>query len=103
MGNEASDTIRQDHNFQCALVDIMLPGKDGYALLPELKRFGIPVIFLTAKADLSSKVKGLKEGAEDYIVKPFEMLEVMVRLKKYWSATAAPRSSFRLTMSSLTP
>lgn len=36
-GNEASDTIRQDHNFQCALVDIMLPGKDGYALLPELK------------------------------------------------------------------
>lgn len=81
-GNEASDTIRQDHNFQCALVDIMLPGKDGYALLPELKRFGIPVIFLTAKADLSSKVKGLKEGAEDYIVKPFEMLEVMVRLEK---------------------
>lgn len=60
----------------------MLPGKDGYALLPELKRFGIPVIFLTAKADLSSKVKGLKEGAEDYIVKPFEMLEVMVRLEK---------------------
>ena len=81
-GNEASDTIRQDHNFQCALVDIMLPGKDGYALLPELKRIGIPVIFLTAKADLSSKVKGLKEGAEDYIVKPFEMLEVMVRLEK---------------------
>lgn len=50
--------------------------------MPELKRFGIPVIFLTAKADLSSKVKGLKEGAEDYIVKPFEMLEVMVRLEK---------------------
>ena len=81
-GNEASDTICQDHNFQCALVDIMLPGKDGYALLPELTRYGIPVIFLTARADLASKVKGLKEGAEDYIVKPFEMLEVMVRLEK---------------------
>lgn len=66
-GNEASDTIRQDHNFQCALVDIMLPGKDGYALLPELKRFGIPVIFLTAKADLSSKVnpgEDVRPGSE---------------------------------------
>ena len=81
-GNEASDTICQDHNFQCALVDIMLPGKDGYTLLPELTRYSIPVIFLTARADLASKVKGLKEGAEDYIVKPFEMLEVMVRLEK---------------------
>ena len=60
----------------------MLPGKDGYALLPELTQYGIPVIFLTAKADIASKVKGLKDGAEDYIVKPFEMLEVMVRLEK---------------------
>ena len=81
-GNEASEGIVRDHDFQCALVDIMLPGKDGYALLPELKHYSIPVIFLTARADLASKVKGLKEGAEDYIVKPFEMLEVMVRLEK---------------------
>lgn len=71
--------------------------------MPELKRFGIPVIFLTAKADLSSKVKGLKEGAEDYIVKPFEMLEVMVRLEKVLERHGSTRSSFRLTMSSLTP
>lgn len=41
-------------------------------MLPELKKFGIPVIFLTAKADVTSKVKGLKDGAEDYIIKPFE-------------------------------
>lgn len=81
-GNDASEGVVQDHEFQCALVDIMLPGKDGYTLLPELKKFGIPVIFLTAKADVTSKVKGLKDGAEDYIVKPFEMLEVMVRLEK---------------------
>ena len=81
-GNDASEGVAQDHEFQCALVDIMLPGKDGYTLLPELKKFGIPVIFLTAKADVTSKVKGLKDGAEDYIVKPFEMLEVMVRLEK---------------------
>lgn len=81
-GNDASEGIAWDHEFQCALVDIMLPGKDGYTLLPELNHYGIPVIFLTARADIASKVKGLKEGAEDYIVKPFEMLEVMVRLEK---------------------
>ena len=72
-GNDASEGVAQDHEFQCALVDIMLPGKDGYTLLPELKKFGIPVIFLTAKADVTSKVKGLKDGAEDYIVKTFEI------------------------------
>ena len=60
----------------------MLPGRDGYSLLPKLKQYEIPVIFLTAKGDIASKIKGLKDGAEDYIVKPFEMLEVMVRLEK---------------------
>ena len=81
-GLEAEETLKKEADFDLALVDIMLPGKDGYTLLPELKKFGIPVIFLTAKADVTSKVKGLKDGAEDYIVKPFEMLEVMVRLEK---------------------
>ena len=81
-GNEAYEAIIQDHAFQCALVDIMLPGRDGYSLLPKLKQYEIPVIFLTAKGDIASKIKGLKDGAEDYIVKPFEMLEVMVRLEK---------------------
>jgi CheY-like chemotaxis protein len=74
-GNEAYEAIIQDHAFQCALVDIMLPGRDGYSLLPKLKQYEIPVIFLTAKGDIASKIKGLKDGAEDYIVKPFEMLE----------------------------
>ena len=87
-----------DHEFQCALVDIMLPGKDGYTLLPELNHYGIPVIFLTARADIASKVKGLKEGAEDYIVKPFEMLEVMVRLEKVLERHGIYRSRYRLTI-----
>lgn len=60
----------------------MLPGKDGFALLPELKKYGIPVIFLTARGEVQNKVRGLKEGAEDYIVKPFEMLELLVRIEK---------------------
>ena len=81
-GLEAEETLKKEADFDLALVDIMLPGKDGFALLPELKAAGIPVIFLTAKADVQSKVRGLKEGAEDYIVKPFEMLELLVRVEK---------------------
>ena len=64
-----------------ALLDIMLPGQDGFALLPKCTELGIPVIFLTARGDLTSKVHGLQGGAEDYIVKPFEMLELLVRVE----------------------
>ncbi|MDO4339378.1 MAG: response regulator transcription factor [Eubacteriales bacterium] len=80
-GAEAEAGLTRDHAYDCALVDIMLPGKDGFALFPELKNYGIPVIFLTAKGDLPSKVKGLRDGAEDYIVKPFEMLELLIRME----------------------
>ena len=59
----------------------MLPGQDGFTLLPRCKELGIPVIFLTARGDLASKVHGLQGGAEDYIVKPFEMLELLVRVE----------------------
>ncbi len=81
-GMEAAVSLAESHDYGCAVVDIMLPGMDGFALLPQLKACGIPVIFLTAKGDLASKVKGLTEGAEDYIVKPFEMLELLVRIQK---------------------
>ena len=81
-GGEAAASLPSHHGYGCAVVDIMLPGMDGFALLEELKRYGVPVIFLTAKSDLQSKVKGLTSGAEDYIVKPFEMLELMVRIDK---------------------
>ena len=60
----------------------MLPGKDGFELLDVMKKYDIPVIFLTAKDDLGSKIQGLKGGAEDYIVKPFEILELLVRMEK---------------------
>lgn len=79
-GEEFSRHLKENHDYDLALLDIMLPGKDGFALLSELKACGIPVIYLTAKGDLSSKVKGLKSGAEDYLVKPFEMLELLVRM-----------------------
>lgn len=81
-GNEAADALETDASYDLAILDVMLPGRDGFSLLPLLREKNIPVIFLTAKGDIASKVKGLKSGAEDYIVKPFEMLELLVRIEK---------------------
>lgn len=81
-GNTASDYLRNRPDCDLAILDMMLPGKDGFALLPEFEAAGIAVICLTAKGDLASKVRGLKEGAEDYMVKPFEMLELLIRIEK---------------------
>lgn len=75
-----------------ALVDVMLPGKDGFSLMGDLKKARIPVIYLTAKADVLSKVHGLKNGAEDYIVKPFEVLELLARMEKVLDRTGRGRS-----------
>lgn len=76
------EALQRGLHFDLALLDIMLPGKDGFELLPSLTKRGIPVIFLTAKCDVESKVLGLSNGAEDYIVKPFEMPELLVRIDK---------------------
>ncbi|PWM29326.1 MAG: DNA-binding response regulator [Clostridiales bacterium] len=89
-GKEALNTIMNGEHFDLALVDVMLPGVDGFSLLKPLTDRGIPVIFLTAKGDLDSKLQGLKNGAEDYIVKPFELPELLARvenvLKRYGTA-----------------
>ncbi|MBQ2827572.1 MAG: response regulator transcription factor, partial [Clostridia bacterium] len=86
-GAEAELSLKSDHNYDLALLDVMVPGKDGFELLESLKPYGIPVIFLTAKDDVSSKVRGLTEGAEDYMVKPFEVLELLVRIDKVLART----------------
>lgn len=70
-----------------ALVDIILPGLDGLSLMELFQMRQIPVIYLTAKADVASKVRGLKLGAEDYIVKPFEVLELLVHMEKVLERT----------------
>ena len=59
----------------------MIPEPDGFALLPLMEEQGIPCIFLTAKSDVMSRVRGLKAGAEDYIVKPFELMELYARIE----------------------
>lgn len=81
-GLEAAKRLIEDHSFDLALLDVMLPGLDGFALMEHMQKYNIPVIYLTAKADVPSRIKGLKIGAEDYIVKPFSVLELLVRIEK---------------------
>lgn len=81
-GLEAERSLAGDHAFDLAVLDVMLPGRDGFALLKSLEPYGVPVIFLTARDDLNSKLTGLTGGAEDYMVKPFEVLELLVRMDK---------------------
>lgn len=81
-GNEAAQALLHDHSFDLALLDIMLPGLDGFALFEHVKKYDIPVIFITAKTDSASEIKGLLNGAEDYIVKPFDVMTLLVRIEK---------------------
>ena len=78
-GEVALDKIKE--NPDLVLLDIMLPVKNGYEIAPEFISKGIPVIFLSAKDSTLDKVKGLKIGADDYITKPFESIELLARIE----------------------
>ena len=79
-GNTSIDLI--DNNvYDLILLDVMLPEVDGFELMEYIRPLGIPVIFLTAMDKLQDRVKGLKMGAEDYIVKPFEVAELIARVE----------------------
>lgn len=67
--------------YDLALLDIMLPGMDGYVLLEEIKPAGTPVIFLTAKGAVEDRIRGLKAGADDYLAKPFQVGELLARVE----------------------
>lgn len=81
-GEEALEKLEHHRDTRVALLDVMLPGIDGFQLMEPLKAHSVPVIYLTAKNDLESKLTGLTSGAEDYIVKPFEIMELLVRMEK---------------------
>lgn len=86
-GLDAVEHLKCDHSYDLALLDVMLPGLDGFGLMEHMQKYNIPALYLTAKTDVSSRVKGLRIGAEDYIVKPFEMLELLVRIEKILDRT----------------
>ena len=75
-GLEAADCIEKN-NYDLILLDIMLPEINGYELLEYIKTKETPVIFITAMGELNDRVKGLRAGADDYITKPFEMIELL--------------------------
>lgn len=79
-GREAANLMGTT-NFDLCLFDIMLPEIDGYELLEYAKTMNFPVIFITAMGSTDNKVKGLRAGADDYITKPFEIVELLARVE----------------------
>ena len=100
-GIAACDAV-ENERFDLVLLDIMLPGADGYEVLDYIKPMEIPVIFLTAKGSTDDKVKGLKLGADDYLTKPFEIVELLA-WRASCAAPARPRRRSSWTMWSSTP
>ncbi|MDE5670867.1 MAG: response regulator transcription factor [Eubacterium sp.] len=79
-GVSAADLL-ESNRYDLVLLDIMLPGFDGFTLMDYIRPMEIPVIFITAKGSVEDRVKGLRAGAEDYIVKPFDIVELLARIE----------------------
>ena len=79
-GAEAAGLL-EEKRYDLILLDIMLPGADGYELMEYIKNYNTPVIFITARTRLEDKVRGFKLGADDYITKPFELAELTARVE----------------------
>ena len=73
--------LLETQRFDLVLLDVMLPGANGFELLPYAREYGAPVIFITARSDVKDRVRGLKLGAEDYITKPFSIEELLARVE----------------------
>jgi len=102
-GKEAVELIEHNH-FDLILLDIMLPKINGYELMEYIRPLEIPVVFLTAKSDVKDCVRGLKLGAEDYIVKPFEIIELLARVEtvlRRYHKTATILSVYDITVDTL--
>ena len=81
-GQEALDALERDGEIRLVLLDIMMPGLDGLAALAKIReRSNVPVIFLTAKAEDTDKILGLNLGADDYVTKPFNPVELLARVR----------------------
>ena len=79
-GMKAIECIERE-KFDLILLDIMLPGVDGFDIMEYIRPLKIPVIFITARGDVKDRVKGLRLGAEDYLVKPFDVVELVARVE----------------------
>jgi DNA-binding response OmpR family regulator len=86
--------LAEQNSFDLILLDVMLPELNGFDVFEKVK--GIPTIFLTAKNSLSDRVKGLNMGADDYLVKPFEMLELLARVDAVLRRTKKENEFFEI-------
>lgn len=94
-GNTALDIVnKHGHQIDLLILDIMLPKLNGFEVFQQVT--GIPTIFLTARNSLEDKLKGLTSGADDYIVKPFEMLELLARVDVILRRTSKLRNEFKV-------
>lgn len=94
-GNAAVEMIKRTDP-DLILLDVMIPGKDGFELMKIIEPMNIPVIFLTARESVDDRVVGLKLGAEDYIVKPFAAIEVLTRIDTVLKRCQKGGSIYRL-------
>jgi DNA-binding response OmpR family regulator len=89
-GRDGLARARAD-GFDAVILDVMLPSLDGFEVCREIRKFSrVPVIMLTARTDLVDVVVGLESGADDYVKKPFELPELIARLRAVLRRTAAP-------------
>ena len=79
-GAEAANML-ENAQFDLVLLDVMLPAVSGFELMEYIQPTGTPVIFITAKNSVDDRVRGLRMGAEDYIIKPFEVMELLARVE----------------------
>ncbi|MCL2559862.1 MAG: response regulator transcription factor [Turicibacter sp.] len=91
----AVNEVAEMHDFDLMLLDIMLPGADGFQVIGQLIK-EIPVIFLTARDAVGDKIRGLNLGAYDYMVKPFDMLELQARVEAVLRRTQKTANQFKL-------
>ena len=77
----SAQRIIERESLDLVLLDVMLPKMDGFTLITNIRDKKVPVIFVTAKESVLDRVKGLRLGADDYIVKPFETMELLARIE----------------------
>lgn len=101
-GEEALERLKE-RDFDLCLLDIMMPGRDGLDVLKTMQKekIDVPVIFLTARAETEDRVEGLEQGADDYIVKPFEPREVIARIRSVLRRTSRREAGERITVDGL--
>ena len=94
-GSKAAELLT-GQAFDLILLDIMLPGLNGYELMEMIRPTGMPVIFITAKGSVDDRVAGLRAGADDYLVKPFEIVELLARVESVLRRTGHKEEYYQI-------